>query len=385
MSNNGIQGIRRIGFTVQRILEKALKIYRSRLWEELTLRNIFAVELSDGTLGYILMQNDIDPLDPDPGPPKTCRLMLFTGEGGIRSIAGTMVLYDSVWDTEQVSFEDRFARRADYVIRAAENLSLQDCIMADFVFRRDMTPEKRDEVKKAAYSAHISLSGFRTLPVIRRFSRGLVREEGLSEEDITHISEALDAVLFVTASVSRADFGYEIFHLLDGEGRIPLIRKDMVLSVTDYPHASPLIYRGVFSSAAAGRIARKPRGEEWMCLTCRIPAIVSADEGDLTYPLLLCVYSRESENLVCRLLLESLNEERTEVCLNKFVDVLEYLPEKPMVMHARDTHTRQILSGLCKECGIGLTEGRTLDKADRGLSEQMEEDFGDELNIPGWF
>lgn len=364
-----------------RMFERAFRLCRSRLWEELEQRDIFAVEFSDDTLGYVSLEGCGDLPEADCIPPSENRMYLFRGEEGIRSVCLLRVLNDMVYGTGDVQYEDRVRLKAEYVLKVSDFLSRQDCVILRYIDRNKLSSSEFAEAFSAMVHSSISLSDYRSLPFFCRYNLG-DEADGLSEHDRKYMPEALEAVYYLSNKVGKRVFGRALFDKLSGSGKIPVLRKDRSVGMMDFPVALPLQWKGAFTPSLAARAARLRQDDAWLCATCLSPVEVTVEGVKAPCCMFLFVYSYGYDTPMFTVVMDCTDEQRTVFSADGLLGEMKRMKMRPEIIYARDQRTCRILSDMCDRCGIELSGEHPMPDMDLFLTDFMERDFGRVLNIP---
>ena len=159
--------------TDKELYSRAFRLYTSRLWGELLPDDIFAIEFSDGSLGYVSME-DMPPTEFIPGDEHRSRysMFLYLGENGIRSLLdwadtseGDPAAALAGKDGHGPEAADEVRLLADGIIDDAYTHVSQEYLILEYVYREDVSSEDLSDMVTAASMLHLKNRHFQYIPV----------------------------------------------------------------------------------------------------------------------------------------------------------------------------------------------------------------------------
>ncbi len=317
------------------LFEAAFQFRSDRLWADVSGTEMFAVQLSDGEIGYCsAVSYDSE---------EFIRFMLFIGDTGL-------------WAIQQI-LEDE---KEPFAVQIAQN-----CLHLNFCSGREMPEEQIPAVKAYAKAHGISLRGKSRYPVVTKYQSYLVPSMLRDSADDRCLTEALRAAHAVwekLQTVSKASLGFD-----QTDAEIPLLipeadgyrwSKVSREKKVSFPYVRPLIPE---ETAAALRALPQKGVLEGAVMIMNETALIPPSM--IVYkPLLFAVGNTEKQTM--RLKIVGYYPEIAAQLLAEFAARLLASGECPAEIHTVGERSAAFFSNLCAQCGIRLTVADSLPKLD---------------------
>lgn len=358
------------------LYEIAFCYKKSKIWKYLSDREVFAVSLKSGEVGYVTIMGAAG---------EYCALGLYIGEEGFqgyRAIANYVVGGDE--------FEDR------------EKLLCQDELQLAFVMKDELTPEEEEEAYAYAKKNGIRFSGANAYPKFIRFQKYHYPWKVTQKKEIEQLYEAVEAaVLLAERLKNETPEMLGIFSIDYDTKDVPFFEvkggKLVSNGRTPIPAEKKEKTKNAINQNQIGerQLKNLPKRSVWEAQYVRMPE--PAQENPKTapyYPLLLFITEKMSGflNLVPPVME---GEENLQGMLDEFILSWNKLGHAPKEIRCADERTLAYLQDICEKAGIkiGLYKGdfsalceakqgflRSLRNSDYLYDEDDEESgpFGDE-------
>lgn len=355
------------------LFDLAFSYKKTKLWKKLWDSELFAVEHSDGSVGYCCVMGRAG---------EHLALAVYPGQEGLE---GYRMMGSS--------------RRQDMLPFEVKELALlQDCVMVSFQNKSELLEEEQEELAAYCTDRGVTLRGQRACPQFERF-RPMHHPWFLDEQsDILHLKEALLAALEVSRrleSQSAKDLGFE-----EGipYGRdIPLLtmqkQKYVWRSQPLPPPVSksyPSIEIGDDITLARLRKVKKKAGEwaaqvfmhaEAVTEETQDGQIVQRPQKAPVYPLMLMVINNQSSMIQSAQMTPKLKEYAHEFTKG-LVDLIikKGKPERVLV---RDERSHALFEKLCLQLAIPLEQVQSIEALEEALMDfherfSQDNDIGDD-------
>jgi hypothetical protein len=238
----------------------AFQFKKAKLWNKMYDSQLFAVAHSDGMIGYCCAMGMMG---------EHLALAVYPGAAGM--------------DSYRMMGKDRDEMSE---LETMETALSQNCVMLSFENKEELRPRELAEVRAYCAARGLSLRGRKAFPQFQRFRPHYFPWYVTDEADQTHLYEALEAGLEVSAKLDEtvpADLGFTEgppFHRT-----IPLLRKEnsgFAWETVPLPEPLPVVYPSAVlrDDIALAKLAKsKKRGGEWACDVFMHVDPMSAEEG----------------------------------------------------------------------------------------------------------
>lgn len=238
----------------------AFQFKKAKLWNKMYDSQLFAVAHSDGMIGYCCAMGMMG---------EHLALAVYPGAAGM--------------DSYRMMGKDRDEMSE---LETMETALSQNCVMLSFENKDELRPRELAEVRAYCAARGLSLRGRKAFPQFQRFRPHYFPWYITDETDQTHLYEALEAGLAVSAKLDEtvpADLGFTEgppFHR-----RIPLLRKEnggFAWETIPLPEPLPVVYPSAVlrDDIALAKLAKsKKRGGEWACDVFMHVDPMSTEEG----------------------------------------------------------------------------------------------------------
>ena len=185
----------------ERMYELAFRYKKTKLWQRMFDSEIFAVELSDGEIGYCSIMGRMGEVN---------AVAVYVGAKGFQSLRTIMTSIEG----------------EGILLDYNELLLSQDCTQCGFDNKDALLPYELDEVRAYAKAHGIKLGGANAFPQFVRYKPYRHPWEITSELDRRRICEALEAGIFLSellSATSKENIGLVMVN--DETETIPLLIK----------------------------------------------------------------------------------------------------------------------------------------------------------------
>ena len=343
----------------------AFRFRKAKLWNKLLDDELFAVQLSDGEIGYCCVMGQLG---------EHLSLALYVGEAGLQSYL-------------------RLAAAAARQEVEQELVWSQDCLHCSFEDAEELNPADVKAARACALSLGISLRGRFAYPLFSKYSPYRIPCAISEESDFRRMGEALQGALLLAEllkSRSKEQLGFS--RLRREPQTLPLVRLEdgkRSLGATPLPPMedpdwpAPALENDV--TVEKLRRARRVRAME--CQVLMLPSPVEDPEGGPPrFPfLLLCALVDEAELLN----LPVVNDyaESAADLLVYFAEAVAKDGRVPASILVPDARTEALFHGFCARVGVELRrveELKLLDEVRDNMLSQLggeeEEEAPDELS-----
>lgn len=342
----------------------AFQFKKSKLWNKLFDSQLFAIAHSDGTIGYCCVMGMMG---------EHLAIAVYPGADGM--------------DSYRMMVKDR-SEMNDLELR--ETALAQNCVMLSFENKDELRPRELAEVRAYCAARGASLRGRKAFPQFQRFQPHYYPWYVTDEKDQTHLHEALEAGLAVSAKLDGTVPA--VLGFTEGppfKRKIPLLRKGsegFVWGTIPLPEPQPVVYPSVVlrDDIALAKLAKsKKRGGEWACdVFMHVnPMSVEENENGVVvepedapfYPYLLLIVDNKS-GMVLSAELAGNPQDYTEEFAQMVMEVAQKtgMPSRILVRNAR---ARALLEKLAARLGAELALHRRiphLEEAEQGFLDHFE-------------
>ena len=347
----------------------AFQFKKTKLWKKLYDTQLFAIEHSDGTIGY-------------------CCVMGMMGE----HLALAVYPGDEGMDSYRLMGKDR-SKMNDLEVQ--ETALSQNCVMLSFENKDELRPKELDEVRAYCTAHQLVLRGRKAYPQFQRFRPHYFPWYVEDEKDRAHLLEALEAGLAVSAKLDDAapeDLGFTEGAPYDRS--IPLlIKKDggFAWTMIALPEPQPVVYPSpeACDDIALAKLAKsKKRGGEWACdVSMHVdPMSDETSENEVVdepknapfYPYLLLIIDNKS-GMVMNVQLSDNPEDYAEKFTRTILEVAQNngKPSRILVCNER---AHALFEKLAVQLGSELVLKKRIPKLEEAEQGFLEHFGGDEDN-----
>ncbi|MBR2780333.1 MAG: hypothetical protein IKD81_02830 [Eubacteriaceae bacterium] len=384
------------------LYDKAIELRNASPWFELLGEDIFAVEFSDGELGYVMMNegSDDEELYVD-DLTEELSMYLFIGEDGLRSMRD--LFEDCCEDRDRYAFrspdempededidpdrdytEEEYIRlTADKMLKTARFLTRGDYLALEYCPGDELTAEEHSAVSKALKRLKISTKRMNGLfPWFYTLRNGHPADNDLSEADQKYMSEALDALKALSCAFDAGTYDVTDFWELFDNGHLPLVRRDGSIGYTDLPRIPERTVKGILKDGTLSeRIKKQAKNDTWQCLASELPQAVFEDDKDdeSFFPMCVFCFPESEMKVLLPVLCRRLPGEGDVYALDEIAQLILSRPQKPSMILVRDTETQHLLADFCRECGIILSIGADTYVIDDFFVSYIGSDFMEEM------
>lgn len=326
-----------------KLYEKAIMLRHSVLWDELLIDDIFAVEFSDSTIGYVMMDDGVNNDNFEPGDPLEMSLYLYTGDNGLRSMRA---MYEQYAEEEDLRLfrdtpenpekprcdhdeEEQLRYAADRILRDNTTFTSQECLMLCFSGRDMLTKDEYGMVAETAKRLGVSKKKMGGLyPCFYSIRKGRPPKPDLTEDEQKIMSEALDRVLELSMAVKERTYDIGEFYDLFDERKFPLVRQDSTFASTEVPAVPECSYSGIIRDASPLEKLRKLRKTDTLqCVALRMPEPVVEDydtdvPGEAFFPMTALVFSESTSRIFPPVSLKQADEGFCEYEMDDLVSLI---------------------------------------------------------------
>lgn len=338
-----------------RLYELAFQYRKTKLWDMVSDEHVFALKLSDGTIGYVsVMRYGQD----------YCALSLYIGDKGFDS-------YRRVTDA------------LDYrgVLDEYEGNEIQDCLRCELQKRDALNEQEREKVKIYARTHGIKIAGKYAYPYFVKYKPYCYPWHFQTEKEALYMGEALEAAIALAEFV-RGKMPYQLglgriteetkdIPMLERENGKYIWRKTQVPAPLEIEYPSPKVNNDIM----AAKINKIKKSGIWECEIIRYPKPFQDGPDDVpVFPaILLCVDSKSGYILPVSPVTDY--EEGPDKMLDVFMEGLLMQQIHPKKIGARDERTYAFLKNFCNKLGINLKiddELEALDEAEEAFYERFD-------------
>lgn len=347
--------------TNEKLYDLAFKFKKTKLWNQLSDTDLFALPLSNGETGYVCIMGQLG---------DHFALALYVGNEGLDS-------YRNIAEFELARTE------AEY----NEIMVSQNCIQCAFESKSDLAPQELEELYGYAKAHGITFKGKNAYPQFKVYRPYRFPWFLRDEEDRQLLYEALSAALALADKLKTSDMRSLGFIGTEPYGRsIPLLQAEgggYKFSMTELPprlkteFPSPLL-RDELLAARLKRKKKIPSG--WVCEVLMVPNPVrhKDDESDFpeeapVFPFILLIVDNSTGMLLPSDLVMDYIENPGSI-----IEILAEHMEKegvPSELLVRDRRTEALLGSFAQQIGVKLTF-----RSDLPILDEVEESLFDHFS-----
>lgn len=341
----------------------AFQYKKTKLWDILWDRDIFAVRLSHGRIGYISIMGAAG---------RHCALALYIGEEGFNS-------FRTVFNVE---------RQLLPPLEAHERLLKQDCLQCAFEGKNEVTEEEREAAKKYAREHGIKIGGKNAYPYFAKYKPNCCPWHLDTEQEQSDLCEALAAAIEMARLLKLKkpkELGFNPSSMELEEAPILERRDDAyVLDKIKLPEAKPVEWpaAGAGNDIAVANLKKARRKGLWESEIVRYPEPVQNEPDEVPFfPVLLLAVETDTEYILPVPIVECY-EENPEELLNAFMDALISQNVCPDEIKVRDERTYAFLKAFCERMKIEISiqsDLPALDGAEAVLTDHFNKSEEDQI------
>lgn len=360
------------------LYDLAFSYKKTKLWKKLWDSELFAVEHSDGSIGYCCVMGRAG---------AHLALAVYPGHEGLESYR----MMSSASRPDILPFEMK------------EVALSQDCLMLSFQNKAELLPEEKETLTAYCAKRGVKLSGQRACPQFERF-RPMHHPWFLDDEkDILHMKEALQAALEVSRQLETQNteaLGFEEGRPYDRD--IPLLvmeKKNYVWRFQPLPPPLLKTYPSIDmkDDLMLARLKKvKKKAGEWAAQVFLNEEAVTEEEKEETqkgrsakrpkkapvFPWLLMVIDTQS-TLVLNAQMSPDIEGYAQEFTQGLVDLI-LKNGKPQRLLVRDERSHALLQKLCPQLSIPLEKKTSIEALEEALMDFHEGFIGnDEMDEDG--
>ena len=328
-----------------KLFELAFNYKKTKLWDILWDRDVFAIKLSDGRIGYISIMGAAG---------RHCALGLYIGEKGFQS-------FRSIVNVDALLLSP---------LEAHEHLLKQDCLQCAFEGKDEVTEEEREEAKKYARAHGIRIAGKNAYPYFAKYLPNCCPwhlESGQEQEDLC---EALAAAIEMAGLLKEKkpdELGFQRFNMeLEEAPMLELRDGAYVLEKIKLPEEPPVQWPAAEArnDIAIANLKKAEREGLWECeiVRCLEPLQNEPDEIPF-FPVVLLAVESATDYILPVSIVEHY-EEDPESLLNVFMDAFLMQEVCPAEIKVRDERTYAFLKAFCERMKIAVSIDRDLPALD---------------------
>lgn len=328
-----------------KLFELAFEYKKTRLWNILWDRDVFAVKLSDGRIGYISIMGAAG---------KHCALGLYIGEKGFQS-------FRSIIDVDEYLLPP---------LEAHEHLLKQDCLQCAFEGKDEVTEEEREEVKKYARAHGIKIAGKNAYPYFAKYQPNCCPWHLETEQEQEDLCEALTAAIEIAELLkekSPDELGFQQSSMeLEEVPMLELRDGVYVLEKIKLPEEKPVGWPAAEArnDIAIANLKKAAREGLWECEIVRYWEPVQNEPDEIpAFPVLLLAVESATDYILPVSIVEHY-EENPENLLNVFMDALLMQKVCPAEIKVRDERTYVFLKAFCDRMKITISMEKNLPALD---------------------
>lgn len=351
-----------------RLFEKAFAYKKTKLWKQLWDSQLFAVELSDGRLGYVSIMGKLG---------EHCALALYIGAEALHSG------YFSLYQTDSAETMMLFENESPF--KENERLLRQECLQCIFD-RKDMLEAEELEAARSYARRHgIRMAGAKAYPQLWKFVPNHYPWMIKDDEDQRLLGEALEAAVAlakVLEDQSQEEIGLTDYRE-EKESMLLIKRSEegFTLGRTEIP-APPEKHwpqPKLENEIALAYLKKMKKAGIWQCELIHLlePVQEKPDEAPV-FPMMLMSVEQESGfclpmQYVCEY------EENPDELMEFYLAAVRRSEVCPAEILARDQRTYVFLKGFCGKLGIPIRIEEQLPMLD-----QVERDFAESFELDEW-
>lgn len=328
----------------ERMYELAFRYKKTKLWQRMFDSEIFAVELSDGEIGYCSIMGRMGEVN---------AVAVYVGAKGFQSLRTIMTSIEG----------------EGILLDYNELLLSQDCTQCGFDNKDALLPYELDEVRAYAKAHGIKLGGANAFPQFVRYKPYRHPWEITSELDRRRICEALEAGIFLSellSATSKENIGLVMVN--DETETIPLLIKGtqgFVLKTTPVPPGIPVVYASpkLSNDLTAARLKKLKKKGTLQCAVTRLMEPIQENEDEAPYYAVVLVAVDEKTEMILPPTPATFFEEHPEKLLDTFAEMLLENEIRPNKIKAGDERTFALLENFCKTTDIKLVRAKEDDLA----------------------
>ena len=323
----------------------AFEYKKTRLWNILWDRDVFAVKLSDGRIGYISIMGAAG---------KHCALGLYIGEEGFQS-------YRSIIGVDEYLLPP---------LEAHEHLLKQDCLQCAFESKDEVTQEEREEAKKYARAHGIKIAGKNAYPYFAKYQPNCCPWHLETEQEQEDLCKALAAAIEMAELLKENqpdELGFRKFNMeLEEVPMLELRDGVYVLERIKLPEEKPVEWPAAEArnDIAIANLKKARKEGLWECEIVRYLEPVQDKPDEIPYfPVILLAVESATDYILPVSIVEHY-EEDPENLLNVFMDALLMQNVCPAEIKVRDERTYVFLKAFCDRMKITISIEKELPALD---------------------
>lgn len=323
----------------------AFEYKKTKLWNILWDRDIFAVKLSDGRIGYISIMGAAG---------KHCALGLYIGEDGFQS-------FRSIIDVDEYLLPP---------LAAHEHLLKQDCLQCAFEGKDEVTEEEREDAKKYAREHGIRIAGKNAYPYFAKYQPNCCPWHLETEQEQEALCEALAAAIKMAEILkekSPDELGFHQFHMEFEEAPMLELRDGVyILKTTKLPEEKQVEWPAAKAGndIAIANLKKAAREGLWECEIVRYLEAIQDEPDEIPFfPVILLAVESATDYILPVSIVEDY-EENPDNLLNVFMDALLMQKVCPAEIKVRDERTYVFLKAFCDRMKIAISIEKELPALD---------------------
>lgn len=339
-----------------RLFALAFDYKKTKLWKSLWDTEIFALKMSDGTIGYVSIMG---------AGGSHQAVGLYLGDDGInnlRTMADTNDLLESPFKSQ-------------------ENILRQECLQCVFENKDELTEKELTETRNYTRTHGIRLSGKKAFPQFIKYPPYRTPCYLQSAQDQEYLCEALAASIAL-AGILKEKKTYMIgIDAINKESKEILMLEQQngqyTLKMIELPEFPPAEYPtpDIVNDISMAKLKRYKKFGTWECEIIRFPKPVQSEEEELPfYPIVLLAVETGS-NYILPMSPVANYEERPEQLMELFLTSLVEDKVRPKIMKVRDERTFQFFKTFCEKLKISISMEEYLPSL-----ENVEQVLWDKLN-----
>lgn len=347
------------------LYEAGFRYRQNKLWKKLWDNQLFAVEMSDGTIGYVSIMGKNG---------EYCALSVYLGEQGFNGLRELASL-------DPLSFRSHFEQQEAFLC--------QDCLSMSLENKADLMEDDLKEVRRYANEHGLRFAGKNSFPNFLKHERNKLPWKLRTEDDNSYLCQALTAasdlsetlesdpsVIGMLPEVDLISAEISLLTLKDGKyilnGKVPLPEKKGEV----YP--VPKVINEI--SLRKVRSLKKTGTLECELILYPEPVQESYEEAPY-FPHLLFAADSKTGFIIPPMAVDNFLENPDKI-MNHFLDALIEYSFGPAGFFVRDDRTYAFLKGLADKLGIKISVDQNLsalEEAEQNLLMEMEN--GSEQNM----
>lgn len=334
----------------EQLYELAFKYKKTKLWTILWDREIFAVKLSDGRIGYISIM----------GHGKShCALAMYIGNEAFQSLYSIATADTSTLPEYQFH----------------EHILQQNCLQCIFEGKDDLSDEEREEVKTYARANKIKLSGKNPYPHFVKYQPNCMPWHLQTEVEQKVLCEALSAAIAMSEFLDKKMPGMlGLSKLNEKLTEIPLLEQqngNYELRKIGLPPIMPVIHPEPKpdNDIIVQKLKKQKKKGILECGIIRFPHPVQDSPEEIpVFPVVLLGLNTAKHSLL-PVMPVSNYEENAEKLLNSFINALLEEHFCPSQIKVPDERTYVFIKAFCERLHIKLTLKEDLPALEEALYE----------------